>query len=513
MIRSRVSLRFGIVFTLLAAMVLTLGFPTPSHASTVSTEGTEFWVTFDDHYSTPGAPSRILYLSSQQAGSATITWPDNSQDTYTFAANSITTVTATSKGIISDWLGAFYSAVRSTSARISSTVPISVYGAGVDTFTSDAFVAIPTSSLGTSYRVISWPDAYLQQVSIIAAEAGTTSVTVTPSVTTTTAKPAGSPYTVSLQQGQVHTVIFNGGAGVSVDASGTQVSANKKIVVTSSLSNATLGEDSGDHLVSYMPPLNSWGTSFLLPGSLNSLEADRYRILADQPNTEVKINGATVATLGAGQVYTYGGRLSGGIQQVDMVETSKPVLIAHGYLDGRYGASNQSGDPAFSLVTPTAQFLRQYTVSTPASGFAVNSVTLITKTSSVSTVRLNGSPVSAGSFTAVSGTDFSVARLEVAAGNYSISGGSGVGVYVAGFNNANSYAYPGGFALVNLIETPGGVDEILSNISGTQAPSDDSGESELAATGADVSSGGWATLAGIMLVLGGLFLMRLKRSF
>ena len=470
----------------------------PANATTASSEGTEFYVTFDHHYvAEGGALERLLYLSTRSSGTATISWPNGTSDTVSLVADTITTVNATTKGIASD--GSV--GIGNRSAVISSSVPISVYGASVQQFTSDAFLALPTTSLGLSYRVVSFTDAWYQQISVIATEPGATVVTVTPSVNFWAApqRNAGIPYTITLQQGEVYSVNT-----WDTNISGTQVTADKKIVVTSSMACGSLTGGTCDHLVSYMPPVTSWGSSFMLPGSLNTTRPDIYTILANEDGTVVRVNGNEVATLNAGQVHSYVGQPSSGVQLVDVVETSKPVLIGHGYRIGNY--QGQTGDPAFSLVTPTVQFLRQYTVATPASGFAVNSLTLITLTSSVSSLRLNGAPIDGGSFTAISGSNYSVARLTVSAGSYSISGPSGIGVYVSGFNSHNSYAYPGGFALVNLVQNPGGVEELLSAAE-TPAPASTT-TPKLATTGANVE---WLLVAGLIAVIAGAGFLTVSR--
>jgi hypothetical protein len=304
------------------------------------------------------------------------------------------------------------------------------------------------------------------------------------------------------------------------------VTADKKIVVTSANYCGNLPSGTCDHLIEYMTPIDSWGSSFLLPGSLNRgpsgnpTSIDRYRVLAHQNATEVRVNGGLVATLNAGQFYSHSGTAVSGVQRVDIVETSKPALVGHFLVDGRYGTAlyptgslddvteepllaELNGDPSFSLVTPTLQFLRQYNVATPASGFRLHTLTLITLTSSVSTVRLNGAQIPAGygTFSPIAGSDYSIARLEVPAGSYSLSSSTGLGVYGSGFDRDISYAYPAGFGLVNLIEYPGGADSVPSveaGGGGNTTPATTTPATSLAATGTSVSA--WAP--GLALVVG-----------
>lgn len=440
---------------------------TPAFAAVSSTQGTEFYVTFDRNL---GVGELFLYLSGSSTGTATITWPNGSTESFPVSAGTVTTVTATSKNVINT----SSEGIAKTSALIQSTVPISVYGANVANGTSDAFVALPSDSLGREYRLLSWPVTITEspaRVSVIATESGTTTISVTPT-TELNVNPANVTYTKTLQQGEVYTVQTPATSGA--DITGTLVSSDKKIVVVSSHGciNFTLG--ACDHIVEYMPPVTSWGQSFITPGSLNTARGDFYRVLAHQDATVVRVDGVEVATLNAGQFYAFTGTVTGGVQGVNRIETSKPVLVGQGLQSGSYGTTLQSGDPALSLVAPTLQFLSGYTVATPASGFAVNSIVVIAKTADTASVRVGGNPVSP--FVAIPNTDYSYIRVEVAPGSYSVTSNSGIGVYVAGFNSVNSYAYPGGFAMVNLIENPGGVESVLGNTGG------DSGDGSGAAT-------------------------------
>jgi LPXTG-motif cell wall-anchored protein len=248
------------------------------------------------------------------------------------------------------------------------------------------------------------------------------------------------------------------------------------------------------------------------------------------------VNGTLVTTLNAGQFYSYMGTAVGGVQRVDVVETSKPALIGHFLVGGRYGdtlydrgldwddtplpATELRGDPSFSLVIPTIQFLRQYHVATPTTGFRLHSLTLISMTSSVSTVRLNGAQIPAeyGAFSPIAGSDYSFARLQVPVGSYSLSSSTPLGVYGSGFDDDRSYAYPAGFGLVNLEEYPGGADSVPSAETGggaDSAPSVETGGGgntttppTLAATGANLE---WLMVAGLIPAIAGAGLLTVRR--
>lgn len=419
-----------------------------------STEGTDFWLTFDSNLG--AAQDLRIYLASSSNASVSISWPDGSTTSHSVAAGNVETVVADSYA--DAHVNRASQGTAANGIHITSDVRIAVYGAHIAGSTSDAFVAIPTTSLGTEYMLLSHPAtiaSYPGRFSLIAAEAGTTTVSITPSVGLAGGQTAGGTYSISLQQGEVYTSQSVATSGA--DISGTVISADKKLVVTSGVDCVNVIFGACDHVVQYIPPTVSWGKSFILPGSINADRPDRYRIVASEDGTTVSIDGVQVATLSSGQVHQFDPTGSNA-QQTQLLETNKPALVGHFLGGGSYGGV--SGDPAFSLISPSLQFLPSYNFATPASGFAVNTLTVVAATADVASVSISGVTLSA--FQAVSGTNFSVSRTQITAGNYSISADSGIGIYVAGFNGSNSYSYPGGYALVDLIQNPGGVAEVLA---------------------------------------------------
>ncbi|TFB71956.1 LPXTG cell wall anchor domain-containing protein [Cryobacterium glaciale] len=419
-------------------------------AAVPSTLGSEFFVTFERNEGDPS--TQWLYLSGPSNSTVSVLWPDGTSSTETVTANTVTTVNATSK----------FAAYRNTAAegtggraaQLTASTPITVYGLNLHQYSSDAFVSLPVESLGTTYRALTFPSSSAR-LSVVATDAGTTTVTLTPAAALVN-HAAGSPYEITLTQGQSYTVTAS-------DVSGTLITADKKISVTSSTDCVNIGGGYCDHVVEVMPPVTAWGMDFLLPDSINSMYRDSYRVLADQDGTIVTVGGVQIATLNAGQVGNFGGS-SGSVPRVDRLTSNKPVLVLKGFGGGSY--DGQTGDPATTLISPTLQLLNKYTVATPASGFAVNTLTVIAKTGDIGAVMLNGTPIASSNFTAVDSTDYSVARLRVAPGSFAISGPSNLAVYIEGFNAANSYAYAGGYASVNLIENPSGTTPSSATIAG-----------------------------------------------
>ncbi|MBK6764696.1 MAG: hypothetical protein IPG68_16150 [Micrococcales bacterium] len=113
-----------------------------------------------------------------------------------------------------------------------------------------------------------------------------------------------------------------------------------------------------------------------------------------------------------------------------------------------------SRDPFMMLTTPTEQFLSDYPFTTPASGFRANFVNVVAPNDAVGDVKLDGSAVPAGAFTPIGSTGFSGAQLDLTLGSHTIVG-QPLRIYVYGFDQADSYGYPGGAAYAAINDAAG----------------------------------------------------------
>ena len=391
---------------------------------------------------------------------------------------------------------------------------VAVYGAHLQRLTSDAFSAVPSQSLGTRYRAVAWNHLEFSgaerpsRISIIATEPGTTSVTITPPSghsglrnSQNPGSPRTSSYAVTLTRGQVYSVTPEVSvAGLQDDVTGTLVESDKKVVVTSGNECAQVGSfGSCDHLIQYMPPVTAWGTSYILASSINSNLKDVFRVVADTDGTTLTLNGAPVLSggtpvqLDSGEYFQFE---ASSVRAFDVLETNHPVMVAK-FIAGGHPATyfwGYTGDPALSIMTPTLQFLDSYKVSTPSSGFSAHSINVVVPTANLGSlvlsdldtnralVRSTASPGTNGQTGSIAGTTYSFVRFDVPAGAYRISADEGIGVYVEGFNNYDSYSYVGGMAFVNLQENPAGALEAQREAAATPPSSDGGGSTGAAAT-------------------------------
>ena len=192
--------------------------------------------------------------------------------------------------------------------HVESTEDISVVAMQYMHMSSDATAILPVSMLGAEYytqdyRPYNNYDESYTTITILATEDSTT-VEIVPSSTTLDNHPAGVPYTVSLNSGQIYYVLSQNQQSLS----GTHVKAllNKSIAVFSGniLTQVPNGVSARDCLYEQAIPTNFWGTEFVVTRSLQK-DANRVRITALADGTSIAIDGYEMATINAGQTFEF----------------------------------------------------------------------------------------------------------------------------------------------------------------------------------------------------------------
>lgn len=264
--------------------------------------------------------------------------------------------------------------------------------------------------------------------------------------------PAGRILFLDVLQSQfaipTHTITLNAGDTYQVrdeigsnDLTGTIVTSDKPIAVYGSHLATFIPDGSGfaDHIVEQLPPTQAWGREFVTMPLATRLKGDTFRFLAGTDGTVVKVNNAVVATLLRGQYFEQI------IKNPSQVTANHPILVA------QYSNSSEfdgvTSDPFMVIVPPHEQFLANYTVTTPATGFDVNYINVVAPTDAVGSVELDGSVISAASFVAIGTSGFSGAQLAVDKGTHNLAGTLPFGVFVYGFAPFDSYGYTGGQSL------------------------------------------------------------------
>lgn len=259
--------------------------------------------------------------------------------------------------------------------HVESTEDISVVAMQYMRMSSDATAILPAPMLGAEYytqdyRPFNNTDESYTTITILATEDNTT-VEIVPSSTTLDNHPAGVPYTVSLNSGQIYYVLSQNQQSLS----GTQVKAllNKSIAVFSGniLTQVPNGASARDCLYEQAIPTNFWGTEFVVTRSLQK-DANRVRITALANETSIAIDGYEMATIHAGETFEF--EMNGGdltrrhsrlleptplIVQSDAVylHTSMPVAVysydvGNGYTAVETESVDGVGDPSMVWIAP-----------------------------------------------------------------------------------------------------------------------------------------------------------------
>lgn len=154
----------------------------PTVASSV---GTDFWTTFGDNSGSDSDRRLELYLSSESDTTATITYPSGTTEQVSLLAGVTKTLDVTTA--IGQGFNQITEGITNNGVRVQSPDRISVYGIHYVRATTDAWVAIPTTSLGYDYMVNLPASGDSTQgassnLQVVAAEPGITNVTITPTV-------------------------------------------------------------------------------------------------------------------------------------------------------------------------------------------------------------------------------------------------------------------------------------------------------------------------------------------
>jgi hypothetical protein len=185
-------------------------------------------------------------------------------------------------------------------------------------------------------------------------------------------------------------------------------------------------------------PVQGWGENALVGDIPDRPLGSIYKVIASEDGTSVSLDGAVVANLNEGQVYqtteTSGNHVFTG---------DKPISV-YQFMTGKY----TTGDPAMANIIPPEQFLNKYTFSTVGgSQFVRHFVAITVANNDVNSITIDGNPINPNIFTAIGTTGFSYGFIDLLAeGTHTTQSPNGHGILVGGYNNFDSYLYPGGAA-------------------------------------------------------------------
>ena len=402
-----------------------------SYADNQDSKGTDFWLTFPGNYD--NGATATLFISADNNTSGTVTIPGvGFTQAFTVTIGNVTSVELPASVFLIN-----SSTILDNGIHVTARNEVTVYGLNREQYTTDAYLGLPTDILGTEYINLGYTSNGLAtQVGMVATQNGTT-VSITPTVATD-GHAAGTSFDVTLNQGQTY---FLRNTDYLGDLSGTIIKSTKPIAVFGGhqCANVPLNQYACDYLVEELPPTSEWGKNFVTVPLKTRLNGDTFRFLASEDNTDVSVNGSAVATLNRGQFFE---TIINGSSQII---STKPILVAQ-YSNGS-GYDGVTSDPFMMLIPPYEQFLNNYTITTPASGFAGNYVNVVAPSAAVGHITLDGSIIPAGQFSAIGSSGFSGAQVDISLGVHTFNGTMPFGIFVYGYADYDSYGYPGGQSL------------------------------------------------------------------
>ena len=233
-----------------------------------TSKGTDFWFAFlwqtPAGFEDPGY--QHVVITAESDADVVMTHPafnpDGSRDgwdvvqeeRFHLSAGSTRTVSYMAPDTWND--GPFSDVIRSNAVHVTASSPVTVHGLNRVVYSTDGFLALPTSLLSTNYLVLSYSNGGAQ-FAVVATE-DETKVSVTPNLATGE-RPAGVPYTIVLQRGEVYRL-----ANVDGDLTGSSVISDKPVAVISGTASSWVPPEYGfgDHLVEQLVPVAFWGRHF-----------------------------------------------------------------------------------------------------------------------------------------------------------------------------------------------------------------------------------------------------------
>ncbi|MFP2932879.1 PKD domain-containing protein [Pyxidicoccus sp. 3LG] len=381
--------------------------------------GREFWLAVPANGG--GTPELTLRISGETAATGTVRIPGliHAQG-FSVTPGQVTSLTIPAGATLATANG-----VENKGVQVSADAEVTVQVLSRATRSTESFLALPVSALGTEYFVVSSAASAASkgtQFAVVGTEAGTR-VSFTRQ---------GSTSTVTLGAGEVfqYAGTSNGGA----DLTGSVLTSDKPVAVFSgSRCAGAPGASSGTCglQVEQLAPTRSWGRYFLTMPLAGSRGADTFRITASADGTRVRVNAKEVS-LRRGQTYQTT------LQSAGVISASQPIQVAQ----------FAHGGPSMMLVPPVAQFLNEYTVTVPPSTASGKSyINVIVRGNTWHQVMVDGKMIPILRLRYITWNYYG-AQLEVTPGTHRLTSPLPFGVSVYGVGTDVSYAYPGGMSLV-----------------------------------------------------------------
>lgn len=404
---------------------------------TIPSVGVDFWYGYM-HNSASSNHELRLFITSQVPTTGVVDIPLQGWSTsFSVVPNVTTTVivpTSAGEAIQSD-------IIESKGIHVTTADSVSLFAINFATYSADASKILPKQSLGTDYLVSAYQGLSSQSRSelLIVATEDNTQIQITPSVTTQGNHPAGVPFLLNIDAGEVYQLRSMVG---SADLTGTRIVSTAQsgdcrpfaVFAGAQCANVPSGCMTCDHLFDQLFPVKTWGTEYYV-APYQTTGTFTYRVIARDNGTLVSLNGAAPIPMTSGQVLEFN-NVSSDVQVVG----NKPIQVVQ-FMQGDNCSLN--GDPAMLVLNANNQKIDNVTFSTVSSLVITNHyANIIVETADVGNVLLDNVPIPASNFTLFSANPLnSYAQVPLTQGSHNLQANNGLTAYIYGMGSAESYSY------------------------------------------------------------------------
>ncbi|MBO9728273.1 MAG: PKD domain-containing protein [Chitinophaga sp.] len=454
-----------------------------AYAQNLSNKGKDFWVGYGHHQfmemGQSNSQEMILYLSAEQPATVTVSITGTSWTrTYNIPANTVIASDLIPKsGAIDARLYSLPPSFGGTggegiftgkSIHIQSNVPIVAYAHIYGSASSGATMLMPEETWGYSYISVNSMQNYADDCfswMFVIANQNNTVVEITPSVLTRNGRPAGVPFTVTLNRGDIYQLVgasLGGGAGrqltgTTIKSIGNSVGQCYPVAVFSGSSRTAITcnntSSSGDNNIQQIFPFQAWGKRYLTAPTSeddvpSTLQYNIYKVAVKDPTTIVKRNGVTLTGLIANSYYEFVSNTA------DYIESNKPVLVAQFMSSsGACGNNNLLGDPEMVYLSPVEQAIKKVGFYRNDREFIeTNYLTMIIPTAGLTSLSIDGSPLYDFAYPHpnLNGYTVVIKRWPAAPAQCIVSSDSAFTAVTYGIGSVESYGYNAGTMINNL---------------------------------------------------------------
>lgn len=402
-----------------------------------TTSGTRFWIGFGENIDLlfNGDPSFSIIAAADGAFSGTVSVPQTGL-TIDFSSDG---------GVIEVPLpdAIWYAEADQTPVNkgilVETDIPVELSAIHYRVYFSDGSRILPENTIADEYMVVAVDDTNDigdSQV-VIVGTADNTQVEITPSVLTSELSPAGIPFTVALNAGQIYQIKS------AANLSGTIIRSvnGEKLAVFSGAAQAAVGctgEDS--HHWEQLLPRSLCEQQYPLVPYLSQGTND-FRVVAFEDDTEILVNCNPEATLNAGESYVLS------LNAPALLAANKDVTVAQ--LAYSSDCSPGNAGSSFSILHPLRLrsgglgFRFSSAVGDQGAYFNSHSVTIVKSASEDAPVLLNEVELTFTAFPENQALEFT--QVSSAAGNQQLTTTGSFWATAASFGPFDACTYALGF--------------------------------------------------------------------